>query len=458
MKRAFLTVWLALAAALAGAPPNVLFIVTDDQSPDTPGVPLPHLDRLAASGLRLTRAYASYPICFASRSEMLTGRPIFTALKDYPAAGIDPAHKTLPAAFQDAGYETWHLGKWHVNGKPHTQGYTRTHRNFSSGGARGEPLPEKDLRGLPLTGYRGWTFKREDGSVERELGIGLTPDISRHIADGAIDVLQNLRDPAKPFFLHVNFTAPHDPRLWPTGYGPADADKNIPLPPNFAPTHPFDHGNLDGRDESLIPRPLDPDQVRQELAVYHALIRDLDDQTGRILAALDATGQRANTLIVFTSDQGLAMGSHGLMGKQNQYEHSARSPLILAGPGVPADAESAALCHLRDLYPTLCDLCAIPVPPTVRARSLLPLLRGEAAAVHEVVTGTFKHSQRMICDTRWKWIEYPEAGRKQLFDLQNDPHERHDLSTDPAHAERAATLARRLRQELREMGDPLDLR
>ncbi len=448
---ALLLAWHATAA------PNVLFIVTDDQRPELPGAALPHLDRLAASGARLTRAYAGYPICFASRAEMLTGRPAFTALKNYPASGVDPAHTPLPAAFAAAGYETWHLGKWHVSGQPRDHGYARVHRHFSSGGARDAPLPEKDARGLPLTGYRGWTFKNADGSAARELGIGLTPATSRHIADGALEVLESLRDPAKPFFLHVNFTAPHDPRLWPEGYDAARIGGRVPLPPNFAPQHPFDHGNLNGRDETLIPRPLDPAQVRAELAVYHALVRDLDDQLGRLLAALDRLGLRQDTIVIFTSDQGLAMGAHGLMGKQNQYEHSIRSPLVLAGPGVPGAFESAALCHLRDLYPTLCELCAIPVPDSVQARSLLPLLRGEVAELHPFVIGAFTGAQRMICDARWKWIEYPQAGRRQLFDLQNDPHELRDLSAEPAQQTRVQTLAARLRVALRGMGDPLPL-
>jgi arylsulfatase A-like enzyme len=440
---------------------NVLFILTDDQRPDSVGalgsetIRSPHLDRLCQQGMSFTRAYAGYPICYASRAEMLTGRASFTALKNYPAGGLDPRFKTLPAVFQEGGYETWHLGKWHVNGQPQDHGYMKVHRHYSSGGAQGMKLPETDLRGLPLTGYRGWTFKQNDGAADLELGIGLTPLTSAQIADGAVEVIEKLRDSSKPFFLHVNFTAPHDPRLWPEGSQGSYVGPTMPLPPNFAAEHPFDHGNLQGRDETLIPRPLDPAQVQEELAVYAALITDLDHQTGRLLAALERAGLAENTVVIFTSDQGLAMGSHGLMGKQNQYEHSIRAPLILAGPGVPTRRTSAALCYLRDLFPTLCDLCQLPAPADLEARSLVPLFKEESAAIRDHVIGTFTQTQRMIAERRWKWIEYPEAGQRQLFNLANDPHERHNLADDPAYQPQAERLAARLKTALKELGDPL---
>lgn len=459
MRRKLLGMALALAGGAVAAAPNVLFIVTDDQRPDTVGAGLtPVVDRLAAGGTRFTRAYAGYPICHASRAEMLTGRPAFTALRNYPAGGLDPAHRTLAEVFREAGYETWHLGKWHVNGKPEEQGYERTRRQFSSGGAGKGGLPAVDERGLPLTGYRGWTFKTESGEPEAGMGVGLTGVTDARIADGAVEVIRELRDKTRPFFLHVNFTAPHDPRLWPAGEKAGKKEERPALPGNFRAEHPFDHGNRGGRDETLIPRPLDAEQVRAELEVYRALVRNLDRQTGRLLEALEAAGVREETLVVFTSDQGLAMGSHGLMGKQNQYEHSIRAPLVLAGPGVPRGVETAGLCHLRDLFPTLCELCGVPVPDTVTARSLMPLARGEVKAAREVVTGAFTDTQRMLCDGRWKWIEYPQAGRAQLFDLEADPEELGDLSGDPAQAERAAAMARRLRAELKALGDPLEMK
>jgi arylsulfatase A-like enzyme len=272
------------------------------------------------------------------------------------------------------------------------------------------------------------------------------------MADAAIEFVA-AAGREEPFFLHVNFSAPHDPRLWPAGLEDHYDSGKVPLPRNFAVQHPFDHGNIDGRDEKLLPKPLTESDVRAELAVYYALVTDLDAQIGRILGALDAKGVRDDTVILFTSDQGLALGSHGLLGKQNQYEHTARVPLIVAGRGIPAGRRSDALCLLRDLFPTACDLADIGIPGTVQASSLAPLLRGEKAAVHDDIICYFTDAQRMICDRRWKLIVYPKVKRVQFFDLENDPDELHDLSGDPGAAGMRTAMAARLRDWLKANGD-----
>ncbi|MGE0761208.1 MAG: sulfatase-like hydrolase/transferase, partial [Pirellulaceae bacterium] len=253
-----------------GAPrPNIILIVTDDQRPDTIHalgnaiIQTPELDKLAARSFVFTRAYATYPICHVSRAQILTGCPAFRALPQYPAGAIDPKLATLPRTLQTAGYVTWYSGKWHNDGQPKARGYTATRGLYSSGAGKGAPVqPSHDARGRPLTGYRGWTFKTDDGRIELDKGVGLQPDNSRHIAEGAIQALRDTpRD--QPFFLHVNFAFPHDPRQWPAGAeGQYRADQ-MPLPANFAPVHPFDHGNLQGRDELLLPMPREPDAVRE---------------------------------------------------------------------------------------------------------------------------------------------------------------------------------------------------
>lgn len=448
-----LTGWVAAA-------PDILFIVTDDQNPDTvhglgnDRIRTPNLDRLAAGGTAFTRAYAGYPICHVSRAEMLTGCTSFRAYLNYPVGRINPALKTLAQTFQKVGYLTWYSGKWHNDGHPKLRGYTGTRGLYSSGGAKGEKGPAMNDRGRPVTGYTGWTFKADDGKPERDKGIGLHADNSVHVANGAIQAIEDT--PAgTPFLLHVNFTFPHDPRQWPADetqrYDPAQ----MKLPENFAPEHPFDHGNLHGRDETLLPIPREEAAVLTELAIYYAMISDVDTQIGRILEALKKAG-RKDTIIVFTSDQGLAIGSHGLLGKQNQYEHSIRSPLIITGPGLPKAKRTQALVHLRDLFPTFCELAGIAIPGTVQGRSLLPLLQGKTERVHDFVTGTFTDTQRMICDGRWKFIRYPQLGREQLFDLESDPHEMKDLSADPGHAGRKARMKQKLQAWLNGQGDPLE--
>lgn len=450
-------VWLIFTAWAAAAPPSILLIVSDDQRPDTVHalgnaiIATPNLDRLVESGTTFTRAYAGYPICHVSRAQILTGCPAFKALPQYPAGAINPKLATLGGTFQRAGYHTWYSGKWHNDGHPKQRGYTGTSGLYSSGGGKGAPQqPDTDERGRPLTGYRGWTFKDAQNKPELDKGIGLQPDNSRHVADGAIAALQSTPKD-KPFLLHVNFAFPHDPRQWPAGMQDRYDPAKMVLPPNFAPQHPFDHGNQGGRDEELLPTPRPEAAVREELALYHAMITDLDAQIGRIIAALPAPH---DTIIIFTSDQGLALGSHGLLGKQNQYEHSIRSPFIITGPGLPERKRSDALICLSDIFPTLCDLTNTPVPPTVMSKSIAPLLRAQTDKIHDHIFGTFTDTQRMVCDDRWKLITYPKAARTQLFDLQTDPHELHDLSADSAHQSKREELAEKLKTWRQENADP----
>src|SRR5207248_439084 len=239
---------------------------------------------------------------------------------------------------------------------------------------------------------------------------------------------------------------PHDPRLWPPGslsrpvhgpisyralYDPAE----LPLPANFRPEHPFDHGNLRGRDELLLPFPRTAHDVQQELACYYAVISHMDEQIGRIFKALDDSGQRDNTLIIFTADHGLAIGSHGLVGKQNMYEHTINVPLIIAGPGVPAGQRRTAQCYLRDLFPTICELAGL-AAPQIDGQSLVPILRGDKQEIHPFIVAYFQDSQRMIREGEWKLIWYPKIERWQLFNVANDPSELRDLIGEPSHAER----------------------
>jgi arylsulfatase A-like enzyme len=298
----------------------------------------------------------------------------------------------------------------------------------------------------------GFTFKTDDGKVELDKGVGLTPLTTRQIADAALEFIN--RKSAKPFFLHVNFTAPHDPRLFPPGYEHLYDPAKIPLPKNFRPQHPFEHGNLTGRDEVLLPKPLVLAELREELAVYYALISDMDEQIGRMIAALRVNGQLDNTVIIFSSDQGMAMGSHGLLGKQNLYEHTFGVPLIFRGPGIPQGVRSRADCYLRDLFPTTCEMAGIPIPATVQAKSLVPVIKGKADAIYDFVVGYFTNTQRAIRAGDWKLIEYPRIGKTQLFNLHDDPDELNDLSDKADGADARKRLATQLKTWLIEQGDP----
>ena len=438
---------------------NIVFILADDMRPDSIGalghavVKTPHLDALMGDGFAFTRAVAAYPICHVSRAEILTGTSAFRNGVQYRGNVIDPSLKTWAATFHDAGWRTMYCGKWHNDGAPTKRGYDETRGLFSSGGGPKGSAPMRDHAGREATGYTGWTFKTNEGAVESGKGVGLTPDTDTFIGDAAVELIRQPRD--QPFFLHVNFTSPHDPRILPRGFEKTYVPAQIPLPANFRPQHPFDHGNIDGRDERLLPKPLQEDELRAELAASYACISHVDAQVGRIVAALRESGQLDRTVIVFSSDQGLALGSHGLLGKQNLYEHTFRVPFIFRGPGIPQGQRNTADCYLRDVFPTTCELAGIPIPPTVESRSLAPLLHGGTQPVYDFVIGYFTDKQRGIRQGEWKLIRYPGIDKTQLFNLHSDPEELLDLSPQPKHAALVAKLRRALDGWLTAHGDPI---
>jgi arylsulfatase A-like enzyme len=278
--------------------------------------------------------------------------------------------------------------------------------------------------------------------------------VVERFADEAVAFLAEQKG-TQPFLCYVAFNAPHDPRVAPPPYHTAYRADPPAVPRNFLPQHPFDNGEMMVRDEKLLPTPRDEAAVRHELGDYYAAITFLDEQIGRILAALDASGQAANTLIVFSSDHGLALGSHGLLGKQNLYEHSMRAPLIIAGPGIPTGQRSAALCHLLDIFPTLGDLTGVTPPLGSEGISLVPVLQGRATSARPLIGTAYRKVQRAVTDGRWKLIAYPQVPRVQLFDLQSDPDERQDLAGDPANAARLAALVSALQGWQRAHGDQL---
>ena len=456
----------AVAAAIfscgaveAAEKPNILLIVSDDQRPDTIAalgnkiIQTPNLDRLVREGTAFTRATCGNPICTPSRAEILSGCSSFrSGVIDF-GKPIDPKLPLMARWFADAGYETSYVGKWHNDGAPIERGYGKTNGLYRGGGGKWYK-PQVDWFGRPVTGYRGWIFQDDNGNKFPERGVGLTSDISEKFADAAIELID--QSGKKPFFIHVNFTAPHDPLMVDPEFGKLYDAAKMPLPKNFAARHPFDHGNFDGRDEKLFAWPRTPEETRGELAAYYAVISHMDAQIGRVLKALEASGEYENTLIVFSSDHGLGVGSHGLRGKQSMYEHTIGVPLVMSGPGISKGERLATQCYLRDLFPTLCDLSGIKGPEKrIDGRSLQPAIKGEKEQVHPFVVGYFRTFQRMIRDTSWKYIEYPAVGRQQLYHLTDDPDELKDLSNDPRYASKKESLTAALHEWMAATGDPI---
>jgi arylsulfatase A-like enzyme len=447
----FFVLALAFVAATQGfaaARPNVIFFLSDDQRADTIAalgnrhIQTPNLDRLVRRGTAFTRACymgsMSGAVCVPSRAMLMTGRTVFRATEP-PSAGLISKDLLMwPEVFRKAGYLTAGIGKWHNDTASYNRAFTTGGPTFFGGMAnhRSVPVHDYDASGR---------YPRS----RRRTGHGFSTEL---FADAAVEFLRERSK--KPFVLYVAFTVPHDPRTHPTN-STAYAPSEIPLPPNFLPDHPFDNGEMNVRDEQLLPRPRASDAVRDELARYYGLITHMDAQIGRVLAALAETRQEDNTIVVFAADNGLALGSHGLLGKQNLYEHSVRVPLVLAGPGIPQGRTSDALCYLHDLAPTLCELAGLRPPATFEGISLVPILDNPAAPGRPSIFCAYKDVQRSVRDDQWKLIWYPKLNRTQLFDLKADPHEMTDLAASPDNADVIARLRGVLASWQRKVNDPL---
>jgi arylsulfatase A-like enzyme len=206
-----------------------------------------------------------------------------------------------------------------------------------------------------------------------------------------------------------------------------------------------------------LPWPRTLASVAGKVARYYASITYLDAQVGRIVEALRAAGQLERTIFVVAGDNGLSMGEHGLLGKQNLYEFGGMHvPLAFAGPGV-TQGQSKALVYLMDIFPTICDFVGAPAPGRVEGKSLRGIIRGETPRVREYAFTAYREVQRAIRDERWKLIRYPQIDKTQLFDLQSDPHEMHDLAADPGSAGQIQALMAELEKEQRDLGDALPL-
>ena len=432
--------------------PNILFLFSDDQRFDTihalgnDEIITPNMDRLVKHGVTFTHAHIMGSmlgaVCVPSRAMLMAGRTLFH-LKD-GGKTIPPEHVTLPEILKKADYRTFGTGKWHNGASAYARSFTHGRSIFFGGMSNHTEVPVHDF---DATGE----YPREKRTIGKKFSSNL-------FSDAAIRFLQHYEDD-KPFFMYVSYTAPHDPRMAPAPYSDMYSPEQISLPKNFLPEHPFDNGEMKIRDEMLAPFPRTIQTVREHIAAYYAMITHLDAQIGRVLKALEDTQQAKNTIIVFAGDNGLAVGQHGLLGKQNLYEHSVRVPLILSGPGLPQGEKRDAQCYLLDVFPTICDLIDMPIPSSVEGRSLLPVLRDPDAKVRDSLFLAYKHIQRGLHTDPWKLILYNLEGKRitQLFDLLSDPWELNNLANDPDYGSRVEELVSLLRYWMKRSGDECDL-
>ncbi|MCX7885744.1 MAG: sulfatase-like hydrolase/transferase [Verrucomicrobiae bacterium] len=455
-------------------------IIVDDQSPfdlraynPRSELHTPTLDGLAREGIVIEGAYimGSFvgAVCLPSRYMLMSGRtlwrlPVSPGAKERGRCPPNLEQQTLAAVFNRAGYGTMHTCKIGNT-------YAEAVKLF-------QVCRDATKRG---------------------------PDDETGSAWHAEQVLAYLRErearkDTRPFLIHFGFSHPHDPRdgkpellakygavnhTDPKSLPPANP-KQPRLPVNYLPAHPFRHGHDDVRDEVAVSgvwRNRDERTVRNELGRQFACSEDIDTQIGRVLDKLKAMGELDNTYIFYTADNGIAIGRHGLMGKQNLYEHSWRVPFIAKGPGIAPGSRAQGNIYLTDLLATICDLAGVPTPETNEGLSFRPVLEGKQKTVRDVLYGAYnggsKPGMRCVRKGDWKLIEYDvyegQVRQTQLFNLRENPHEllaeHHDpkvvaltgnkpalhhlnLANDPRYADKLKEMRALLLEEMRRHDDP----
>jgi arylsulfatase A-like enzyme len=444
--------------------PNILFIFADDQTYHgvhalgNDEIITPNLDKLARSGVTFTHTYNMGAwhgaVCVASRAMLNSGRFIWH-IKDIADSGY-PGFKEKgmfwSQMMEQAGYDTYITGKWHVNYPAdsifQTVSHIRPGMPPTVEEAYNRPQSEKDSAWLPWDVKNGGYW--QGGKHWSEV-----------VGDDAISFLDQAKTSTKPFFMYIAFNAPHDPRQSPKEFVEMYPPENIAIPESFLKMYPYKDSigcGPDLRDERLAPFPRTEYSVKAHRQEYYAIITHLDQQIGRIINHLKETGQDKNTYILFSADHGLAVGNHGLIGKQNMYDHSMRVPCILVGPNIPENEKRDMQIYLQDLMATSLDIAGIEKPEYVEFNSLLPLISNKAdKGGYPEIYGTYMNLQRMLRTDNYKLIVYPRAKVIRLYDIKNDPLEMNDLAQNSDSPEIIKDLAHKLKQQQQLMNDPLDL-
>ena len=445
-------------------PPNILFIFADDQtysginSNGNDEVITPNLDRLSESGVTFTHAYNmgawNGAVCVASRAMLNSGRFIWRAkeLSDRSYSGFKEQGFMWSQLMASKGYDTYMTGKWHVSVPADSvfmvTGHVRAGMPGTVPESYNRPLSENDTTWLPW--HKKWGGYWEGGKHWSEV-----------VADEAIGFIDSSLTRSNPFFMYIAFNAPHDPRQSPKEFVEMYPLENISLPASFIEEYPFkDEMGCPAtlRDEMLAPFPRTPYSVQIHTQEYYAIITHMDQQIGRIIKHLKASGQDKNTYILFSADHGLGCGKHGLLGKQNMYDHSIRVPLIIAGPNIPENEKREMQVYLQDLMATSLDIAGIEEPGYVDFNSLLPLIENpELSGPYSSIYGAYMYLQRMIRTDKYKLIFYPEAGVYRLYDIVNDPDELNDIAGNPTNITIIKELSEYLKEQQEIMRDTLDM-
>lgn len=428
--------------------PNLLLITTDQQRYDAMGLngnlhlQTQNLDAMAARGVNFARGYVTCPSCIAARRTILTGQaPATHGLvgynEDHP---FDPPF-TLPGLLGRAGYHTQLIGKLH-------QMPQRRRFGFDNVILSNAPSARPDSAWQKENDYVDWLCGQGIKAPPHYHGINGNGRLARPwpmdewyhhttwVTTQAIDFMTKRRDPSCPFFAHVSYWAPHPPLIPPQAY----YDRYVRIMDRFAPTigewAPKDAPRPGvAPDSKMGPFPLE--EIQHAMAGYYGLVNHVDDQVQRLLEAFYSYGgprTKEPLWIIYTSDHGELLGDHHLFRKSLAYEGSAHVPFFITGRNVDISSRASdALVCLEDLLPTFCDLAGVDVPDGVDGKSLLPIVRGEAARVRDELHGEHsggKIANHFLLYGQHKYIWYARTNEEQVFDLEIDPRELHDLSAD----------------------------
>ena len=487
--------------------PNFIFIYTDDQRFDTVSligdnqVITPNLDKLVKNGAVFSNTYNMGAwhgaICVASRSMIISGKSVWRAKEAFNSPTNIQVNselssknqsvlidETWPKILKKNGYKTYMTGKWHVqlpvekvfdvvvNKRP---GMPDDNRGLFGKQLRVWKEESGDISELdkymPI-GYGRPINEKDDSWESSDTSLGGFWEGGKHwsevLADDAINLIEDSKKIDEPFFMYLAFNAPHDPRQAPSRFLEMYPIDQIALPPNYSPQHPFwkEIGNVPGvRDEALAPYPRSEYAVKKHIQEYYAVISHLDEQVGKIVSHLESQNMLDNTYVIFTSDHGLAVGQHGLIGKQRLYDHSIRVPMIITGPNIKKGSVYNQDIYLQDIVPTTLDLANISIPDHVDFKSFYNLISNkDNNKTHDAIYGTFGccqgdyfDFQRMIRKDGYKLMLFPKNKRIELYDLNNDPYEINNLAVNIKYKSLAKDLYKELIVLQKEMGDTLNL-
>lgn len=470
--------------------PNIVFIFTDDQTYSSINalgnneIITPAMDKMVGEGTTFTHAYNmgswSGAVCAASRAMLNSGRFVWRAnnfRQNWVKKDTASYNKSWGKLMEAEGYTTYMTGKWHVDA-PASELFQNTvhirpgmpkdawdHFKMVAKFDSLSKVPNADSADIMPNGYNRPQDENDHSWTPSDTLKGGFWEGGKHwsevLKDDAIGFIEEAKTKEDPFFMYLAFNAPHDPRQAPQEFVDMYPLENISVPKSYMPEYPYRHDIANGddlRDEALAPFPRTEFAIKTHIQEYYASITHVDAQIGAIIETLKKSGKMENTYIIYTADHGLAMGRHGLLGKQTLFDHSIRPPMVIIGPDIPKDERVDADVYLQDVMATALELSGGQKPEYVEFESFLDIAKGATTkSKYEAIYGAYLNVSRMIRKDGFKLLVYPEIDKTLLFDMNKDPEEMNDISDLPENKEKVKSLFKELLQLQKEMDDPLDI-